>query len=60
MGINKAYRQLSHGKVNLWMPKFRLEYEEELSEPIKRLGAELPFKNVAQFEGLTRTEEPYG
>lgn len=46
-------------KVNAYVPKFKLEYESELSETFKALGAHLPFDQFkADFTGIN--DEPSG
>lgn len=45
--------QMSPEKVNVQMPKFKLEYKTELSKPFKELGATLPFdQDKADFTGI--------
>ena len=47
-------------KVNVQMPKFKLEYKAELSNHFKQMGAHLPFDPYnADFSGIT-TSEPLG
>lgn len=43
-------------KVNIVLPKFKLEYKDELSSHFKKLGAELPFtEGKADFTGVHKT-----
>jgi serine protease inhibitor len=36
------------------LPRFKLEYEKDLNEPLKRLGMELAFAPAADFTGMVR------
>lgn len=45
--------EFPHEKVNVQLPKFKLEYKNELSEHFKQLGAHLPFDQArADFTGI--------
>ena len=58
--LNAIYtNDLPHEKVNLQLPKFKLEYKTELSNSFKEMGANLPFDNArADFTGIN--DSPQG
>ncbi len=52
---NSMYRT----KVDLALPKFKIEAGYELNKPLKELGMETPFNSEADFSGISEKEELY-
>ena len=57
MYFNKIYRMLKQKKVELHLPKFKLESEYELSSYLKELGLKSAFGSSADFSGITGKKE---
>jgi serpin B len=55
--LNNIFNNLEYPKVILSIPKFRLETNYSLIEPLKNLGMKTAFTANADFSGIT-TEEP--
>ncbi|GFX37180.1 serpin B8 [Trichonephila clavipes] len=52
--LSEAQRRLYFAKVDVYLPKFKLEYSKELSDEIKELGARSIFNaEYADFSGIT-------
>ncbi|XP_020804794.1 serine protease inhibitor 42Dd-like [Drosophila serrata] len=52
-------RPLYERSVYVELPKFKIEFEEELNSYLKRLGIRKAFGNGANFEGLVQKSEIY-
>ncbi|RMZ97199.1 plasminogen activator inhibitor 2 [Brachionus plicatilis] len=51
--------EIPKGKINLQVPKFKLEFKTGLSNHFKNMGANLPFDELkADFSGIT--SDPQG
>ena len=48
------FDSFSDRDVNLWMPKFKLEYKHELSTVLKSMGMPSAFGAGADFTGITK------
>ncbi|CAL1297713.1 unnamed protein product [Larinioides sclopetarius] len=51
--LEEIQRRLYITKVNVWIPKFKLRFEKELSPEIRALGANQIFSGAADFSGMT-------
>ena len=40
-------------EVNLFVPKFKIEYEIKLNEPLTQMGMEIAFSDFADFSGIS-------
>jgi serpin B len=45
--------KLDARNVNTAVPKFKMEFEQELSKSLKAMGMTLPFTDAADFSGMT-------
>ena len=55
--FNKIYRMLKQEKVELHLPKFKLESEYELNSYLQELGLKSAFNSTADFSGITGKKE---
>jgi serpin B len=44
-------------KVDLWLPRFRVETQYNLNQPLKNLGMNSAFSGDADFSGMTGNKE---
>lgn len=54
---DKRIKQARHREVELHLPKFKLEYEQALNEPLKALGMKLAFTGEADFTLMAEGED---
>jgi len=40
-------------EVDLFVPKFKIEYETTLNEPLKQMGMEIAFSDSSDFSGIS-------
>lgn len=52
--LSKLWRSAS-GDVNVCIPEFTFDYNNELSDELKSMGMELPFTESADFSGMAET-----
>lgn len=57
--LSTEEKSLRRESVELKLPRFKIDFEAELSNQLKTLGASLPFEG-ADFSGLTASKELYG
>lgn len=55
--FSKLYRGLRRVKIDLQLPKFKIESEYELSSYLKELGLKSAFDSSADFSGITGKKE---
>ncbi|GBO29683.1 Serpin B4 [Araneus ventricosus] len=51
--LDEVQRRLYRTKVDVSLPKFKLQFEKELSPEVQALGANQIFRNGADFSGMT-------
>ncbi|GBM18217.1 Serpin B4 [Araneus ventricosus] len=51
--LDEVQRRLYRTKVDVSLPKFKLQFEKELSPDVQALGANQIFRNGADFSGMT-------
>lgn len=54
--LDSIFNKLDYPKVNLSLPKFKLETNYSLVDPLKQLGLEKAFTSRADFSGITKEE----
>ncbi|GBN71045.1 Leukocyte elastase inhibitor B [Araneus ventricosus] len=58
--LGEVQRQLYRREVDVSLPKFKLEFEEELSEEVRALGANEIFRaGSADFSGMTPSRDAF-
>ncbi|MCK5877326.1 MAG: serpin family protein [Candidatus Marithrix sp.] len=57
--LNKWLRSLHTQKVTVYLPKFKINKNFELSQSLSTMGMKNAFNNEADFSGIDRTEELY-
>ncbi len=55
--LNRIYLSFKNEKVNLHLPKFKMESEYELNKPLKEMGLASAFNSTADFSGITGKKE---
>lgn len=51
---NDIIKKMKNKKVKLYLPKFEINYEEELSNTFKSLGMVQPFSDIADFSSMLK------
>ena len=51
--LKEILKDENQSYLNVFMPKFKIEFSGELSEYLKALGAKLPFESEADFSGMS-------
>ena len=51
--LTKCLQSGGRSVVNLYIPKFKIEYEITLDETLRQLGMEIAFSNFADFSGIS-------
>ncbi|GHT69873.1 serpin [Bacteroidia bacterium] len=51
--LSNCLRGGSKQEVNLFVPKFKIEYEGKLNEPLTRMGMGIAFTDFADFSGIS-------
>jgi len=52
--LDSALGQLSSNKVDVYLPKFKVNTDYQLVEPLKALGIKAAFSNQADFSGISQ------
>uniref|UniRef100_A0A1I8Q6X4 Serpin domain-containing protein n=1 Tax=Stomoxys calcitrans TaxID=35570 RepID=A0A1I8Q6X4_STOCA len=50
--LNEIASKLTQADVDVFLPKFRIEFDIDLKEPLKKMGLTTMFSNAANFRGL--------
>jgi len=56
--LNEISRQMQMLDVDVFLPKFKIEFDIDLKEPLKKLGMSSMFDNNANFKGIFETGAP--
>lgn len=56
--LNEVSKSLYNQEVSVELPKFKIEFDIELNEPLSKMGMDLMFSNGAQFDQLLDSTEP--
>ncbi|KAG5672320.1 hypothetical protein PVAND_002454 [Polypedilum vanderplanki] len=56
--FNELTTKMYSEEVNVELPKFKIEFDIELTEPLKKMGMEKMFSDAAQFDELLTSTEP--
>jgi hypothetical protein len=51
-------RQMNKRDVNIKLPRFKFEYEVELTERLQEMGISLPFTDNADFSAMVAPDSP--
>lgn len=55
--LNEISSRLELEDVEVMIPRFKIEYDLDMKEPLQQLGMQAAFSNGANFEGLTTNSE---
>lgn len=56
--LNKIHSNLHFREITIEIPKFRIEFDIEMKEPLQKMGMKRIFTNEAQFGELIDSREP--
>ncbi|XP_065369054.1 uncharacterized protein LOC135961482 [Calliphora vicina] len=57
MDLNEIIDKMTIRKAHVYVPKFRVEFDVDLKEPLEKLGLSTTFSSSANFKGLFSTPE---
>ena len=53
MQINEAFEDMTYGRIDLYLPKFKMEYEVKYNDVLKAMGMPSAFSGSAEFDNIT-------
>ncbi|KAL5287309.1 SERPINI1.2 family protein [Megaselia abdita] len=56
--LMKVSEKLSSNKIDIYIPKFEMEYELDLNQPLSKMGIKTMFTNQADFHELFKGSAP--
>ncbi|CAG9812294.1 unnamed protein product [Chironomus riparius] len=57
LNIKHLWKEMYETKVDVSIPKFKIEYEIELKEPLEKMGMKRMFSNDAEFGNMLNSNE---